>query len=1162
MLQIKNICKEYRTGNLVQKALDHVSLNLRDNEFVAILGPSGSGKTTLLNIIGGLDRYDSGDLIINGISTKKYKERDWDSYRNHTIGFVFQSYNLIPHQTILANVELALTISGIGKIQRRQKALEMLKKVGLGNQIHKRPNQLSGGQMQRVAIARALVNDPDILLADEPTGALDSNTSVQVMELLKEVAKERLVVMVTHNPELAEQYATRIVNLRDGVIQSDSNVFEVNEKLLEKPKHENMGKASMSPLTALSLSFNNLKTKKARTLLTSFAGSIGIIGIALILSLSTGVSQYIKSVEEDTLSEYPLQIQSTGFDMTSMMVSDEETGNQDTKGDVHVVQMVANMFSTMDSNDLESLKKYLDGEKSGIEKYTNAVEYAYNAVPQIYRIEEENVRQVHPDKSFDSLGFGSSSGSNSMMSSMMSTDVFYEMPAEDGLYKDQYDVKAGRWPNKYNECVLVLTSSGSISDFVLYTLGLRDPMELDEMIRQFINEEQIDTPKNIKDYSFEDILGITFKLVNSSDYYKYDNQYKVWKDKTGDKEYMKNLVKQGETLKIVGIVQPEKGANASALTPGIGYPASLTKHVAQKAGESRIVKEQLANPGVNVFTNEPFGLEGHGNTFDMNSLFQVDESKMKEAFGFDANALDMSKTSLNLADMVNFQNLDLNLPDIPSTSMEDLFQNLDLTVSSEQLSDMIQSLMEGYQEYAASHPEADYSGLAKDFAGFLSTEEARKVLLEHIRHIIQSGGEVVISTDQLKELIMDIMKGYQEYALEHGYVDAGKFDEYFLEYLQTSQAKEILQKWADNMFEELSNISITPKQLQDLAEDLAKAYFTYAETNGLPDPRNMGKYFMEYLATPEGEKRLSKEVEGIVDMKQLEEQLAAPMKEYVQGAALSMQEQISKIMQQMTDGIKKSISQTMALTGNSFQNAIKINSQAFADALQINMGEEELLELMLSMDSAKNATYENNLKSLGYVDFRVPTSISIYPKDFESKEQVIQILNDYNSQMEKQGKEEQVITFTDVVGTLMSSVTDIIDVISYVLIAFVAISLIVSSIMIGVITYISVLERQKEIGILRAIGASRGNVSQVFNAETFIIGLCAGLFGIGITCLLLIPGNALIHYLAGTSDINAILPVGPAIVLILLSIFLTLLGGLIPSRKASKSDPVTALRTE
>ena len=469
MLQIKHIRKEYRTGKLVQKALDDVSLNLRDNEFVAILGPSGSGKTTLLNIVGGLDRYDSGDLIINGISTKKYKDRDWDSYRNHTIGFVFQSYNLIPHQTILANVELALTISGVGKAERRERAQKALEEVGLGEQSHKKPNQLSGGQMQRVAIARALVNDPDILLADEPTGALDSATSVQVMDLLREVAKDRLVVMVTHNPELAEEYATRIVNLKDGRIRSDSNPYEVDETAMKQPEHQNMGKSSMSLLTALSLSFNNLRTKKARTLLTSFAGSIGIIGIALILALSTGVNQYIQSVEEDTLSEYPLEIQSTGIDMTAML--GDGGGEEKEAGDVDVIQMVSNMFSTMDSNDLESLKKYLESGESDIKDYTNAVEYSYSVSPQIYREDGDSIRQVNPDRSFDALGFGSASGSNSMMSSMMSTDMFYEMPENENLYKGQYDVKAGRWPENYNECVVVLTANGNVSDFMLYTTG-------------------------------------------------------------------------------------------------------------------------------------------------------------------------------------------------------------------------------------------------------------------------------------------------------------------------------------------------------------------------------------------------------------------------------------------------------------------------------------------------------------------------------------------------------------------------------------------------------------------------------------------------------------------------------------------------------------------
>ena len=599
MLQIKEICKEYRTGSLVQKALDKVSLNLRDNEFVAILGPSGSGKTTLLNVIGGLDRYDGGDLIINGISTKKYKDRDWDSYRNHTIGFVFQSYNLIPHQTLLANVELALTISGVGKAQRRERARQALEKVGLGEQIHKRPSQLSGGQMQRVAIARALVNNPDILLADEPTGALDSETSIQVMELLKEVAQDRLVVMVTHNPELAQQYATRIVELKDGKIRSDSDAFYVDEETADVPEHKNMGKSSMSFLTALSLSFHNLKTKKARTLLTSFAGSIGIIGIALILSLSAGVNDYIKNIERETLSQYPLQIQSTGFDFTSMMTGGEDseevkavsagTGTSSKerreKENIWVIDMVTNMFSTMDSNDLESLKKFLDSKESRIDQYTNAVEYSYQVVPQIYAQDGEKVRQVHPDRSFEAAGLGSSVGSNSLMSSMMSTDVFYQMPADSDLYKDQYDVKAGRWPKSYNECVLVLTSGGGMSDLLLYTLGLRDPLELEEMVAGFVEEEQIEVPKDSTVYTYDDILGKEFKLVNSADYYEYDNSYHVWKDRSGDQTYMDKVVKNAEPIRIVGIVQPVKDANGAAFDVRHQLSSFIDKTCRRRSGK-------------------------------------------------------------------------------------------------------------------------------------------------------------------------------------------------------------------------------------------------------------------------------------------------------------------------------------------------------------------------------------------------------------------------------------------------------------------------------------------------------------------------------------------------------------------------------------------------
>lgn len=1201
MLQIRDICKEYKTGTLVQKALDKVSLNLRDNEFVAILGPSGSGKTTLLNIIGGLDRYDSGDLIINGISTKKYKDRDWDSYRNHTIGFVFQSYNLIPHQTLLANVELALTISGVGKAERRERAQKALEQVGLGEQVHKKPSQLSGGQMQRVAIARALVNDPDILLADEPTGALDSETSVQVMELLKEVAKDRLVVMVTHNPELAHEYATRIVNLKDGHIISDSDPYTVDETTLAEPEHRNMGKASMSFLTALSLSFNNLRTKKARTLLTAFAGSIGIIGIALILSLSTGVNQYIKDIEEETLSEYPLQIQSTGFDFSSIMVSDEGGGqdSQEEQGDVHVIQMVTNMFSTMDSNDLESLKTYLESGESGIEEYTNAIEYSYNVTPQIYRIDGDSVRQVNPDQSFDALGLGSSAGSNSMMSSMMSTDVFYEMPENASLYENQYDVKAGRWPENYNECVLVLTQGGSISDFMLYTLGLRDQMELDEMIRQFINEENVETPENIQDYSYDDILGITFRLVDSADYYEYDSQYNVWRDKTDDEDYMRSLVEKGEELTIVGIVQPSEDANAAALTAGIGYPASLTKHVAERAADTEIVKQQLADSSVNVLTGEAFGEENSG--FDMESLITIDENKLKQAFGFDENAFsnlagslssssgssgfDLSSvmsaagSSMDLSGMVDLSGISVDLPDMPSMSLADLLGGLDVNVSADGLGTLASSLMEGYQQYVASHPEADYSGIQADFCNYLHTSEAQEIIKNKIAEIIQSTDGVAVTVEQLQNMLTEIMSGYQQYVNDNGLTDPNQFDEYLIAYMQTQEAQNILNKRASEIFGGISDsITITGNQLSDLASALASGYQSYAAANGLPDPSKIGEHFVNYLGTDDGQKRLTEGVSGIVDMDALESQITNAMSSYMQsamsayGSAIggAIQTQISSAMTQVAgqiaSGMEQALGQAMSQVGSSLENALSgamnIDGDAFTAAFQMNMTGDDLAELMMSMNSAEAATYENNLKNLGYVDFDVPTGIDIYPKDFESKEEVVNILDDYNSRMEAEGKDEQVITYTDVVGTLMSSVTDIIDIISYVLIAFVAISLVVSSIMIGVITYISVLERKKEIGILRAIGASKGNISQVFNAETFIIGLCAGLIGIGLSLLLLIPGNALIHYLAGSNDVSAVLPVVPAIVLIILSVVLTLIGGIIPSRKAAKSDPVTALRTE
>ena len=1192
MLQIRHIKKEYITGKFIQKALDDVSLNLRDNEFVAILGPSGSGKTTLLNIIGGLDRYDSGDLIINGISTKQYKDRDWDSYRNHTIGFVFQSYNLIPHQTILANVELALTISGIGKAERTRRAREALEEVGLGEQLHKKPNQMSGGQMQRVAIARALVNNPDILLADEPTGALDSDTSVQVMDLLREVAKDRLVVMVTHNPELAQQYATRIVTLRDGKIRSDSAPFQIDEKTLDEPRHKNMGKSSMSFFTALSLSFNNLKTKKARTILTSFAGSIGIIGIALILALSTGVNDYIQTVEEETLSEYPLQIQSTGLDMTSLLAGTMGDDGSEETDEIHVIKMITEMFSKMDSNDLASLKKYLDSEGSEMEPYVNAVEYSYNVSPQIYKQSGDAIRQVHPDRSFESLGLGASSGSNSMMASMMSTNIFYEMPENESLYINQYDVKAGRWPEKYNECVVVLTSGGGISDFMLYTLGLRDPLELDEMVRQFADEETVATPDDLGSYTYDDLTGITFKLVSSSDYYQYDSQYDIWTDKTDDDRYMKELVDKGEDLKIVGVVQPSADANGALLSAGIGYPSALTEHVAEKAGKSSIVSWQLAHKNTNVFTGEPFGQDGKENDFDTDSLFTIDEDALKNAFSFNDDQLssdlagsldfteifDISGDSINLGGMVDFGDISIDLPQMEGLSMEDLLGSIELNVSSDNLTQMISSLLKGYMEYAASNPQADYSRLGEYFLEYLKTDEARDILCERIRIIIQENGDITVPPEQFQILFQDIIAGYQEFIEANGYTDPQLAGQYLMEYLKTPQAQQILDEWSSQNLKIDEAMDISSEQLKNLAADLIAGYQKYASANKLPDPGQLGNYFTDYLSKEETQALLAQGLMSMLDTGAIQEQIGSSLSSYLKESMTAymgtitqtLEEQISsaiqQMMSQMTSQIGSRMEETltaaMAQVGKSLENAMSIDADAFADAFSMNMTGEELTELMMSMNRAASATYESNLQSLGYVDFDEPAQISIYPKNFESKENVIKILDDYNQRMEEQGKDEQVITYTDMVGTLMSSVTDIVDIISYVLIAFVAISLVVSSIMIGVITYISVLERKKEIGILRAIGASKSNISQVFNAETIIIGLCAGLMGIGLTLLLLIPGNMVIHHFAETNDINAYLPVGYALILILLSVFLTLLGGLIPSSKAAKSDPVTALRTE
>ena len=815
MLQIKNIHKEYKTGNLIQKALDDVSLNLRDNEFVAILGPSGSGKTTLLNIIGGLDRYDNGDLIINGISTKKYKDRDWDSYRNHTIGFVFQSYNLIPHQTLLANVELALTISGVPKSKRKQKALEALEKVGLVSQAHKKPNQLSGGQMQRVAIARALVNDPDILLADEPTGALDSETSVQVMELLKEVAKDRLVVMVTHNPELAEKYATRIVNLKDGVIRSDTDPYIIENETNKKAEHKNMGKTSMSFLTSLFLSFNNLKTKKGRTALVSFAGSIGIIGIALILSLSNGVNNYIKSIEEETLSEYPIQIQSTGIDISSMLVNDDDKKSDDKNNDINVTARITNMFSKMGSNDLASLRKYLESSESNIYEYSKSIEYQYDVTPIIYSSDINNLRQINPDTSFSSLGMGSESTTNSLMSSMMSTDVFYQMPSDTKLFEDQYDIKAGKLPTNYNECVVVLTSSGNISDFMLYTLGLRDYSEFNNIINQFLAGKTAESPEYSENrYSYEDMLGITFKLINSSDRYEYDDEYKIWRDKSENTDYMKNVVENGEDLKIVGVIQPKEGATAPMLQAGIGYSASLTNYIIDKSYQSQIVKEQLASPEINVFTGKRFDDTENDSSLDMSSLIEVDSNATKSAF-----KIDQSKIKVDFSNMNNL----INQTNLPELDINDIMSKLEFSISNDEMKDLMTEIMQGYNDYLDKyHPDANLNNISEKLLEYINSKEAQELIKQEVEKAIKENGKIEITQDQMKEIMTKVLDGFKEYAKENNIPDTTKLEEYLSEYLQSEEVKTIVS----NRLTKIMQSQNLEKQISNIMNDYMKSAVT------------------------------------------------------------------------------------------------------------------------------------------------------------------------------------------------------------------------------------------------------------------------------------------------------------------------------------------------
>ena len=1162
MLQIRDIHKEYKTGSLVQKALDGVSLNLRDNEFVAILGPSGSGKTTLLNIIGGLDRYDNGDLIINGVSTKRYKDRDWDSYRNHTIGFVFQSYNLIPHQTVLSNVELALTISGISGKERRQKALDALDKVGLREQAHKKPNQMSGGQMQRVAIARALVNDPDILLADEPTGALDTETSIQVMDLLKEVAKDRLVVMVTHNPELAEEYATRIVKLKDGKITADSDPFDPELKAdALKPVHKNLGKASMSFFTALALSFNNLWTKKTRTILVAFAGSIGIIGIALILSLSNGINTYIDKIEAQTLSQYPLSIERSSISFMSMMMVSTETWEPAKEGEVTEVPSVSQILSTVRTNDLISLRTYFDNEKKEIYDLTNGIEYSYSIEPQIFRFEKNGeFRQINPNNDFASMGLSSSS----VFTSAYSMNVFFEMPENESLYINQYNVKAGRWPQNSNEAVLVLTSNGAVSDYIIYAFGLRDTAELDKMVRDFSNGIEVVSDQEHYTWHYEDFMGKTFKVVPAYEFYKYDEKQKVYTDMRNSNDYMRSLLKKSQDLKIVGIIQPKENQDILMLNSGIYYGKDLKEELRAKAEDADIVKKQLADREVNVLTGERF--DEQESDFKMDDLFSIDEDAIRDAFKFDEDKLKFDKDAFGDMSGIDFAGaLKGSMPSLSEDQLKSILKGVDFKVNTEKLLKGMGDIFNDYMDYAKDDPSTDYAKLPDAMAAFISSSEGSAVLRQQLIKLINDSGIADIDPQLANKALTAITDGFAEYALANGMdlSDQSRYPEYYRTYLASAEGKKILDEQSAMISKEITDkVKITPKQAQGVAQALLDAYSKHASENNLPDPKALEGSLKKYLGSDRAKKIITETITGSVNIDEITKTVAKNVNGMTSKMASQLAKGIEKAIKMVVERLASNMTKALKDTFSDFGSALSVDQDAFAKAFQFNMGEDEMKSFMSELMGGSFASAEGNLSAFGYCDAEDLQSITIFPKDFESKDQITTIIKDYNKMVEDRGEDDKSITYTDIVGALMKSVTKIINTISYVLIAFVAISLVVSSIMIGVITYISVLERRKEIGILRAMGASKRNVADVFNAETMITGFLAGLFGVGISLFSLIPINSLIHKLAESNEVSAAMPWAAAVILVLLSVVLTLIGGLIPSKTASRQDPVTALRTE
>lgn len=1112
MLELKNIKKVYKTANEKVEALKGVSIKFRKSEFVSILGQSGCGKTTLLNIIGGLDRYTSGDLIINGKSTKHFKDRDWDAYRNYKVGFVFQNYNLIGHQTILSNVELALTLGGVSKKERKERAIKALEEVGLKEHIHKKPNQLSGGQMQRVAIARALVNNPDIILADEPTGALDTKTSVQVMEILKKISKNKLIIMVTHNPELAEEYSSRIIRILDGVITEDSDPILPREKLENDREEGKIGRTKMKLWTAFRLSLNNLLTKKGRTILVSFAGSIGIIGIALIQSVSNGFQSYVDKIQEDTLTSYPLTIMKETTDITSVLLSMTSIENkQEEEGKLHEEQYISKMLASLSTNDLKSFKKYLEVNYKTVENDISTLQYSYSIEPMIYSIDgADTLAKLNPSNLFSS-SMGMSSG---MMSSMTST--YTQMIDDKENLNNSYDVLAGKWPENYDEMVLVLSEKNTIPDLLVYSLGLRNTKELKDIVTKIMSGETVNVKNDPMNFTYQDLMNTDLRLIMPTDIYKYNEQYNIYEDMTENDEYMKELYDKATKLKITGIVCPKEGVSTFALNPGVAYKSELIDHIINYAKDTDIVKKQQENEDIDIISGSRFDETKNAKDMDFKDLISIDTNAIQSAFNININQNDIqNKTAGYMQEIVNSVTTD-------TTPAKEAFSNNLVTLSE----GLINSITGKVEEDKVDELVNNY----------LNTKEAQDIMKS-----LES--QYVIPNYTFKTTYAGLLKGLMQVYIGiqnsiPGIGGAVKPGGNIGEAVKPSENTGGVDNSGSNKNPEDMPI-VTP----------IEGDFTNTE---IETPTTVP------TITPSGP------IPTIppIDMNEIKNKVlssymeSTPIKQTVETMAKAMTEAKMKMTVMSKVG-----ELTNTLVG-SFASAFNVDENKMASAFQIKMTQDEITRIVTAMMSKKETSARTNLLSFGYQDKEEPTYISFYFKSFDGKEHFLDFLNDYNKKVKAEGKDDKEINYTDTTGILMGSVKTIVNAVTYVLIAFVSISLIVSSIMIGIITYISVYERTKEIGILRAMGASKRNISSIFNAETFIIGLLSGLIGIGVTYSLIPIINNILHQFTGNIPLNAVFYPNNATILIVLSIILTLIGGIIPAKKASKRDPVIALRTE